>query len=300
MSTVLVGGWVGHWLANVTVVSARGRSCPAPSLPIWLADHFSVFDGSRILTCGGRSGNENTLCWYWDLTSSAWTRAPEMKDGRSYADAVHSKGQVWATGGWDGKRRHKTSEVLSGSAWRSGVSLSSKRYQHCGVVLRDGSVVLTGGQEGETGRGDALGLVQRYQWNGPLIQEFPSLNQPRWTHACGVVNVGGREAIIVAGGRVTSGPGDELTSVEMMVVGQPFWQFKKALPQPRLAPSMVIIAGRPQLSGGHYEIGRRNEAFPDTVLEYDLEKDDWKSVAKIEGRSHHVALAVPSKLLTSC
>ena len=81
------------------------------------------------------------------------------------------------------------------------------------------------------------------------------MNQARWTHACGVVSVGGREAIIVAGGRITSGPGDELSSVEMMVVGQPFWQFKQSLPQPRLAPSMVIIAGRPQLSGGHYEVG---------------------------------------------
>ena len=76
-----------------------------------------------------------------------------------------------------------------------------------------------------------------------------------------MVNVGGREAIIVAGGRITSGPGDELSSVEMMVVGQPFWQFKQSLPQPRLAPSMVIIAGRPQLSGGHYEVGIKSEEF---------------------------------------
>ena len=47
VSTVLVGGWVGSWLPNVTIVNGRGKSCPAPSLPIWLADHFSVFDGSR-------------------------------------------------------------------------------------------------------------------------------------------------------------------------------------------------------------------------------------------------------------
>ena len=83
------------------------------------------------------------------------------------------------------------------------------------------------------------------------------MNQARWTHACTVVTLGGREAIIVAGGRVTSGPGDELSTVEMMVVGQPFWKYKKSLPQPRLAPSMVVIAGRPQLSGGHYEVSLR-------------------------------------------
>ena len=53
-ATLLVGGWAGQWLNNVTILREDGRSCPGPSLPIWLADHFSVFDGSRILTCGGR------------------------------------------------------------------------------------------------------------------------------------------------------------------------------------------------------------------------------------------------------
>ena len=178
-----------------------------------------------------------------------------MNEGRSYADGVELDGEVWVTGGWDGKKRHASSEIIERSTWKAGAELTGKRYQHCGVVLRDGSVVVTGGQEGETGKGKALDLVERYRWNGPFLQKFPSMNQARWTHACGVVNVGGREAIIVAGGRITSGPGDELSSVEMMVVGQPFWQFKQSLPQPRLAPSMVIIAGRPQLSGGHYEVG---------------------------------------------
>jgi len=223
-----------------------------------------------------------------------------MIDGRSYSDAVELDGKVWVTGGWDGKERHYTSEIIDRSTWKQGADLTGRRYQHCGAVLRDGSVVITGGQEGETGKGDALDLVERYSWNGPFLQEFPSMNQARWTHACGVINVGGREAIIVAGGRITSGPGDELISVEMMVVGQPFWQFKQSLPQPRLAPSMVIIAGRPQLSGGHYEISRRDEMFPEQVLEYSLEEDEWRAVARIKGRSHHVALAVPSKLLPPC
>ena len=177
-----------------------------------------------------------------------------MNDGRSYADALELNGEVWVTGGWDGKRRHASSEIMEGSVWKSGADMTGRRYQHCGVVLQDNTVVITGGQEGETGRGEALSLVESYRWNGPLLRELPSMNQPRWTHACGVVDVGGREAVIVAGGRITSGPGDELSSVEMMVVGQPSWQFMQSIPQPRLAPSMVIIAGRPQLSGGHYEV----------------------------------------------
>ena len=48
------------------------------------------------------------------------------------------------------------------------------------------------------------------------------------------------------------------------------------------------------------QIGRRNEMFPDRVLEYNLEQDEWRPVGRIEGRSHHVALAVPSKLLPPC
>lgn len=305
MATVLVGGWYNEdWLSNVTVLQSSGKTCPGPSLPIWLADHFSVFDGSRILTCGGRSGDKKTLCWYWNLAagSDKWERAPQMLTGRSYADSVVSLGRVWVTGGWDGKVRHKTSEVLEGTGgWREGHPLTSKRYQHCGVVLGDGSVVVTGGQEGETGQGEALALVERYRWNGARVQELPSLNQARWTHGCGVIEVRGREAVIVAGGRVTSSPGDSLSMVEVMVVGEPFWRVKKSLPQPRLAPSLVVIGGHAQVSGGNYETGtRREELFPDSVLEYDPDKDDWRTVARIRGLSHHVALAIPSKFLPRC
>ena len=89
-----------------------------------------------------------------------------MLEGRSYADAVQSEGNVWVTGGWDGKVRHQSSEVLEkGGSWRRGAQLSGKqkntsfvekkisagkRYQHCGVVLADGSVVVTGGQVWKT------------------------------------------------------------------------------------------------------------------------------------------------------
>ena len=61
VSTVLVGGWVGNWLSNVTIVNGRGKSCPAPSLPIWLADHFSVFDGSRWVVPGTKQPQETPL-----------------------------------------------------------------------------------------------------------------------------------------------------------------------------------------------------------------------------------------------
>lgn len=308
VSSVLVGGWrEGDWLSEVTVLHTNGKSCPLPPLPIWLADHTSAFDGSSILTCGGRSGRGNTLCWYLHLSNTSsssltWVSAPEMEEGRSYADAIQSGGDVWVTGGWDGKTRHQSSEVLSrGGDWRLGAQITNKRYQHCGVVLRDGSAVMTGGQDGDTGTGDALDLVERYKWNGGLIQKLPSMNQARWTHACAVITYQGGEAVIVAGGRVTSRPGDELSSVEMMVVGQNYWRYRMELPQPRLAPAMVVIGGRPLLSGGSYEIGsRRNEIFPEDVLEYLVEENSWVPVARMKGRSHHALIAVPRRFLPSC
>ena len=54
----------------------------------------------------------------------------------------------------------------------------------------------------------------RYGWGGGLQSRLPGLLQARWTHACGLVRLGGREAVIVVGGRVTSGQGDELSSGE--------------------------------------------------------------------------------------
>ena len=226
-----------------------------------------------------------------------------MGGGRSYADAVVSRGgEVWVTGGWDGKERHQTTEVTdSEDSWRPAASLTSARYQHCGVLLEDNTVVLTGGQEGKGKYGAALSLVERYSFAGPLIQSLPSLNQARWTHACAVVRTaGGAEAVLVAGGRITSSRGDELSSVEMMVVGQPFWSYRQSLPQPRLAPSLVVIHNTPQLTGGNYEDVEGEEKFPDTVLEYDMERDQWRTVARISGRSHHASLLVPTEALDIC
>ena len=297
-TTVIIAGWTGDFIQNVTLVTSDGKSCPGPNLPIWLADHFSVFDGEKILTCGGRDGDGNTLCWEWDISSgsSSWARATHMGGGRSYADAVvGGKGEVWVTGGWDGKARHQTSEVGSGEGWRPASALTSARYQHCGVVLADTSVVITGGQEGRGKYGAPLSLVERYTFAGPLIQTLPSLNQARWTHACGLVTTERGEAVLVAGGRITSSRGDELSSVEMMVLGQPYWEFRQPLPQPRLAPSMVVIQNTPQLTGGNYEDVQGKEKFPDTVLEYDLERDVWRSVARMTGRSHHASVLVPSR-----
>ena len=50
-----------------------------------------------------------------------WNYWPHFRDlslcyfvtGRSYADAVESGGDVWVTGGWDGKVRHQSSEVIA-------------------------------------------------------------------------------------------------------------------------------------------------------------------------------------------
>ena len=86
------------------------------------------------------------------------------------------------TGGWDGKKRHRTTEVSrAGDSWRPAASLTSARYQHCGVVLEDNTVLITGGQEGQGKYGAALSLVERYSLAGPLIQNLPSLNQAEWS-----------------------------------------------------------------------------------------------------------------------
>ena len=88
---------------------------------------------------------------------------------------------------------------------------------------------------------------------------------------------------------------------QVMVVGQPYWSFKAPLPQPRLAPAMVVLGGKPLLTGGSYETGgRREEFFPDGVIQYQAEEDGWRTVARMTGRSHHAMVALPKALLPSC
>ena len=96
----IIGGWRGDWLHNVTILHSDGKQCPGPKLPIWLADHFSVVINDKIMTCGGRSNDDRTLCWHLDMSEGdTWTRTSNMLTGRSYADAVTNKrGDVWVTG----------------------------------------------------------------------------------------------------------------------------------------------------------------------------------------------------------
>ena len=92
-----------------------------------------------------------------------------MSGGRSYADALVTEGLVWVTGGWDGKVRHNTTEILNNQAtsWTRGPQLTISKYQHCGVTLQDGTVVIIGGQEGadknkvKAIKGNALDTVER-------------------------------------------------------------------------------------------------------------------------------------------
>ena len=161
-----------------------------------------------------------------------------------------------------------------------GDSLTFARYQHCGVTIGDGSVVITGGQEGAGKHGAALDIVERYEWAGGGVEVMPRLLEARWTHACGLVRLGGREAVLVAGGRVTSGPGDELDSVEMLIIGEDRWRPRQPLPEPRLAPAMVVINNTPLLIGGNYATGVKEETFPDTSPENDVEADNWRPVAQ--------------------
>ena len=57
--------------------------------------------------------------------------------------------------------------------------------------------------------------------------KLKKITQARWTHACAVFQYQGREAVIVAGGRITSTPGDELTSVEVMLMPMVYTIFGK-------------------------------------------------------------------------
>ena len=182
--------------------------------------------------------------------------------------------------------------------WVRGESLTFARYQHCGVTLEDGTVVITGGQEGAGKHGAALDTVERYEWGGRRLETLPRLLEARWTHACGLVSLADRQAVIVAGGRVTSRPGDELNTVEMLIIGEAVWRPKQPLPEPRLAPAMVILDNTPLLIGGNYATGVKDETFPDTVLEYDVEEDTWRPVARLRGRSHHALVTIKSSKLT--
>ena len=75
--TLIIGGFRDDWLQEVSLLHPdTGAVCPGPDLPIWLADHFSVALGDKVMTCGGRSNEDHTLCWYLDVNQEHldWVR----------------------------------------------------------------------------------------------------------------------------------------------------------------------------------------------------------------------------------
>lgn len=305
-SIILIGGASGVWpINNVTILTSSGDICPLPSLPIPLADHFSVGVLSKILTCGGRSRDSQTLCWWLDLQDieRGWVMGPRTNTGRSYGSALVFEGDVWVTGGYDGKTRQKSTEILKfgRKSWAVGTEVTRKRYQHCGVTLDNGNVILTGGHDKAEG---ALDLVERYRWNGGLMEELPRLNQPRWTHACTAFTMDGKEAVIVAGGQISNRPRDSLDSVEIHVLGSQFWSYMQPLPQARRAPFMVVVGGSPLLTGGMFATGYglQNEVYPNTIVKYNSLNNTWSIVAELRGKlADHKAVAVEQKYIkTKC
>ena len=89
---------------------------------------------------------------------------------------------------------------------------------------------------------------------------------------------------------MTPQQGEELASVEVILGGL------AGSVHPRVAPSMVVINNNPQLSGGSYETDNRRTE----VLEYDVEEDMWRPVARVRGRAHHRAMTVKKSSFTSC
>ena len=85
MVTVLIGGkgedvMFLNVLKKVTFLYSDGRQCDGPDLPIGMADHFSTVVGSRIIACGGRTGDGYTLCFQLDMASNhpTWKRTSKF------------------------------------------------------------------------------------------------------------------------------------------------------------------------------------------------------------------------------
>ena len=89
-------------------------------------------------------------------------------------------------------------------------------------------------------------------------------------------------------------------AVEVLVLGGTSWVSRSPLPQPRLAPAMVVVANTPRLVGGSYDVAGNVETFPDTVLEYNTDTDTWARVARTRGRSHHAMVTLASSPGTQC
>jgi hypothetical protein len=211
----------------------------------------------KIFVCGGSDGSNTRLksveSYSWPENS--WTLEPAMKKKRSSTSAFVHGGEIYVSGGWDGKKNSDSIHSLNFDKeqrlkWKeSPVKMPIKCRGHR-MIPRGSSAILTGGcSDNDTVSDGIYEISLNRTASTKLLTQMP---EPRCFHGCEIVN----NQVIVAGGRAANKTKDAKNTVYAYDLNKN--ECKTLQPLPFSVSQMATVSYKENviLIGGVNEKGR--------------------------------------------
>jgi N-acetylneuraminic acid mutarotase len=310
-------------MTNPTVTAPGSWQSPKSSLPTaagWDGRHdgpvllHDATNGDRILAAGGSDGTATgslDAVALYDATQKAWTAKAKLGTGRrGHAVTALSPQQVLVTGGIPAGTGYPaaglpTAEIfdVDNNTWTATTAtMTTARWGHSAVLLKDGTVLVAGGSTSRSGTSlKALATAELYN---PAAKTWTAtgdpMTDPRSGHAAVVLPNG---KVLVIGGSVPIRRDQDaaLAYCELYDPEHRTWTPAATLNEPRSLHQATLLSGGTHVlvTGGSAPLAGANGTYDpftrQTAELYDIAKDSWTPLPPMPaGRSHHRAVAVGS------
>jgi len=159
------------------------------------------------------------------------------------------------------------------------------------AITEQATLVVTGGLAWDVnsspGGLQAYPFVTRYNEAGEA-RELAQLNNGRGGHGCGLIDIGGKKALVVAGGLGSPLPGHKwglpLDSTELLWEDSNMWEMVGPLPSARMGLTGASLDGQLFMLGGSE--GDRAPKVKE-ILTFDPKTKAWKKIQTIAGVDNH-------------
>lgn len=290
---MITGGDNGGNLSSVELYDSRGRLTTAGGA----MNHarrlhtLTLLSDGRVLAAGGENSGALATSERYDPATGTWTDAGLLTEARhDHRASLLPDGKVLVTGGYSVSSPFpvalSSAEVFNpagAGTWSSAGSLYEARYQHTSTVLKNGLVLVVGGNA----TGSTLSTAELYDPGSGLWWRTGSMVHPRRSHTATLLRDG---SVLVAGGTdLSNGP---TGTAELYNPYSGLWSPTGTMFLARFNHSAVLLpSGKVLVTGGNNEVTDLN-----TAELYDPATGFWSTAASMPGpdrRSGHVSYVLP-------
>ncbi|GAC1334007.1 MAG: hypothetical protein NVSMB17_15150 [Candidatus Dormibacteria bacterium] len=217
-----------------------------------LADGRVLAAGGASSARGGSTDKAERSAEVYSPATNAWTVVPAgMLSARYQAVAASlGDGRVLLSGGLESvtaTRALDTAELFDPAAmiFTRATSMGARRESHAGILLGDGRVLVSGGDDGESSVDTAeIFDPGRGTWT-------PAQRMSQARRLAGISLLGPKRVLVTGGESVQAGLRNSLQSAEVYDVGTGRWALTERMTCPRSAQAQVTLGtGKVLVAGG--------------------------------------------------